>query len=367
MTMTIAETITLSESASADSTGIPKSGTGTSALTIPDTEASALTIPDTEASSTTTPEPVAGAGKTSALIPRSRAPLNSPSLRYAEEIVRLHERLRWRGLPEAIIGTPLFHHQDNGDGLTTIVVSENQLPDRYLRGIMGFRLAQFLRLGWMDAEIAYQRALFHEPLGEPQPVPTLHTVTLTGAGRIVGYLALVGSADESGLPLDSPNRKLFPAETAHRVELLSGFAGPGLTTHQVFEIKRFVRDLAMPHGPQRDRVPWHLILALGKAASSQPGEIEVVVGDSTEDGALRHLRLLGFDSRVIEGTAPSLPRTELMWPSYEKPKLAKPFAARAPAKFDLKLGIVASALSLPPEPGWQREALRRISRAETTK
>jgi hypothetical protein len=285
---------------------------------------------------------------------------SSSGRRFGEEIVRLHSRMTFRGLPDAIHGEPLVRIAGFGDGLTTIAVRESCLPGRYLRGVMGFRLAQFIHLGWMDADIAYRRGLYHEPLSTSPGPETIHTLTLTAEGRIAGYIGLVGSTDATAMALDAPDRGLFPAEDAHHVELLSGFAAPGRTTHHVYEIKRFVRDRFMARGPLADRVPWHLMLALGRVRDALGDDIQLICGDSRENGALRHLRLVGFDPLVIDDTRPSLPRDQLMWPSYEQAQLAKPFAAEIPADIEEVMHAIEGGLRLPCEAGWQRAAIGRF-------
>jgi hypothetical protein len=279
--------------------------------------------------------------------------------RYVADIVRLHDRLSWKGLPEAVVGEPLMRLDGYGDGLTTLTVREGQLPERYLKGVLGFRLSQSLQLGWMDPALVRQRTMFHEPVPPSTGPETIHTVTLDDRGRLVGYLALVGSDDPSPLPLDDPARSRFPAESAHDVDLLSTYAEPGLTTHHVYEIKRFVRARGMARGLQRDRVPWHLVLAVARMNLATGGQIRVVVGDSTESGALRHLRLVGFDLTVVEDTRPRLPRTELMWPSYEKAELAKPWAGRV---HDLTgyLEAIEAGLTSDPDGDWQGHGAARI-------
>ena len=287
----------------------------------------------------------------------ARGSASSAGRRFGEEIVRLHGRLTFRSLPSAIEGAPIVRLDGYGDGLTTIAVRESQLPSRYLRGVMGFRLAQFLHMGWMDPEIAYRRGLYHEPLTTSTGPETIHTLTLTAEGRIAGYIALVGSSDARPLALDAPDRGRFPAEDAHDVELLASFAAPGRTTHDVYEIKRFVRDRFMERGPVSERVSWHLMLALGRCALALGDEIQVVCGDSRENGALRHLRLVGFDPLVIDDTRPSLPRDQLMWPSYEQEQLAKPFAGVVPRDLDATMDALEGALELECRPGWQRAAI----------
>jgi hypothetical protein len=259
--------------------------------------------------------------------------------RFTDDIVKLNGRLSFRGLPDAIHGTPLYYVDDMGDGLITMSVRDDQIPIRYMNGILGFRLAQYLRLGLIDNELVYKGAMYHEPRSKAlKAVQNLHTITLDGrTGRILGYVGLVCSLDPTPMPLDSPQRSRFPTEVAHHVDVVSRFAAPDLHSHQVYEIKRFVREQQMERGPQRSRVPWHLILGMFKAGVAL-GQVRVVLGDSKENGALRHVRLMGMDPVVIDQTAPSLPRSELMWPSYMQKTLAKPFAARVPEQ----LGVMTA-------------------------
>jgi hypothetical protein len=283
--------------------------------------------------------------------------------RFLADLIQVHADLRYPGLPAAIEGEPLCRLEGYDDGLVTLSVRESQLPERYVRAILGFRLAQFIQTDLMDRSLVYQRALFHEPIPNHVGPDTIHTVTLTESGKLVGYLGLVGSDDPEPLPLDSPGRALFPVEAAHKVELLSRYAAPHLTTHQVWEIKRFIKDRSMEAGMQRDRVPWHLILAIGRVGTALGNDARVIVGDSSEHGALRHLRIIGFDFVVVEDSGPSLPHTELMWPSYLLPKerLAKPFSALIHADLPDYMEVIDSALRDVRDEAWQLKALGRLN------
>ena len=266
--------------------------------------------------------------------------------RYVRELGRTHAARRYPGLAGAVQGEPLCRLDGYGDGLTTVSFRESQLPGPFFRGVLGFRLTQFLQLGLMDPDLVYQQGLVHEPVIPSKGPETIHTVTVTDSGQIVGYIGLVGSDDAAPLPLDSAARARFPAEVAHDVDLLASHAASGRTSHNAYEVKRFVRERSMPRGAQSDRVPWHLILAIG-TVGLRLEEIHVVLGDSGERGALRHLRLLGFDLVVVEGTQPRLPRSELMWPSYEFPreKLAKPFVGALPHDLAEYMKAIESGLA----------------------
>jgi hypothetical protein len=284
----------------------------------------------------------------------------APAARFVGAIVDLNRQLRFGRLPDALREVAVATVEGYGDGLVTLAVPQRLIPSRYLTGIFGFRLAQFLRLGMMCPELAHRHGKHHEPIDPAGSVDSVHAVTIGPDGALVGYICLVGSVDPAPLPLDHPARYEFPAEQAHRVRLLDEFARPGRSTHQAYEIKRFVRSWSMEQGPTSDRVPWHLILALSRVVRAMGDGAQVILGDSREDGALRHLRLLGFDPVVIDDTRPQLTRNELMWPSYEQQQVAKPFAAAIPEALTMSMGIIEAALAEPMGAGWQRRAVTRL-------
>ncbi|WP_446039571.1 hypothetical protein [Streptomyces sp. SID1121] len=254
-----------------------------------------------------------------------------PENRFVRDIVHLHSTMDFRDLPQHLSGAPLYHRHDERDDLIILTVTDDQLPLRYLNGIMGFRLVQYLRLGWISPQLVYRRAVFRETVTHPPGVQNIHTISLcTRTGRIRGYISLACTADRLPLPLDHPRRYRFSTETAHRIDLLGQFAAPGLGTHQVFEIKRFVRDLHMPQGRIAERVPWHLLLGLGRTMVDLGDQVRVVFGDAKEHVALRHFRLTGFDLQVPRGTTPNLPESDLMAPIYRQDVVAVPFVAPVP-------------------------------------
>lgn len=284
-----------------------------------------------------------GDGRTRTTVPTSADPAGSRALRYVADIIELHERLSYRQLPDEITGPPLYCAQDTDSALITLTVRDSQIPARYLRGILGFRLAQYLRLSWISADRVYRTAAYHEPLPRPGNMESLHTVTLCSrTGRIRGYVGLSCSSDAVSLPLDSPRRAPFPTEVAHGIDLLGQYARPGLGTHQVFELKRFLRDQSMPLGSQRDRVPWHLMLGIGEAMIQLGDAVRFVLGDAKEHVALRHLRLAGFDLNVVEDTSPSLPASDPLAPIYRQGTLAKPFVAAVPTDLPWYRDVVSA-------------------------
>ncbi|MET8129295.1 hypothetical protein ABZV67_41705 [Streptomyces sp. NPDC005065] len=265
--------------------------------------------------------------------------------RYAADVVRLHAELDFRGLPDHVTGEPLHFRRDERYELTTLTVADDQLPLRYLNGVLGFRLAQYLRLGWMSEQLVYENAMFRDTVDHPDGVQNLHTISLCSrTGRIRGYIGLACTKDPQPLALDAPGRYRFPTENAHDINLASRFAAPGVTTHHAFELKRFVRDAGIPVGKTADAIPWQLLMSLGKSIVVNNDRIKVMLGDAKKHRALRHFRLTGFDVQVETGTSPSLPPTDVMAPIYDQKVVAVPFVAPVPADLDDYMNIIRDSL-----------------------
>jgi hypothetical protein len=257
-------------------------------------------------------------------------------LRFAEEIVRLNDRQSFAGLPGAVDGRPLYVSESRDRDLLTLAVRESQLPRRYVLGIHGFRLAQFLSRGWVCPTLLYRAAAFHEPLRPPHPVDDVHILGLsTTTGKILGYTFLAGSLDAEPLPLDSPARSRLTVEQDHGLDLLGRWAAPSWTTHHVYEAKRQLRAADMPRGVLATRVPWHIMAGMGRsllALGGADGKV-LVAGDAKEGGSFQHLMLMGLAVDIVHGPPPRVPRTDLLWPLFDTDVHAKPFLARLPTTF----------------------------------
>jgi hypothetical protein len=283
--------------------------------------------------------------------------------RYVRDVIALHDRMRYGRLPDQVSGDPVHVHE-SGDGLLTLAVRDSQIPHRYLLGLFGFRLAQYLRLGWVSETIVYRDALFHEPLRPPVGQEDIHIVSLClRTGQIRGYVALAGSRDPCPLPLDAPGRTRLFVENDHKVDLLSGYAAEGWTTHHVYEGKRLLRDQAMPHGDLSARVPWHVLMAMGRVLMALDELLPHVLfaADGKESGILRHLRRMGFRLDVVEGTSPRLPETDLLWPIFVTSRPAKPLTARLGPDFARRMDTISGFLTRPPHSSPIRELLGELS------
>ena len=252
----------------------------------------------------------------------------SRQLRYAQDVVALHDRVTMRHLRREIAGAPLYQ-MTRPDGLSTFAVTTAQLPHRYVLAIQGFRLAQYLQLGWACRDVVYQRRMFCEDADDLHP-EDVHALTVAADGRIVGYVGLKGVDVAADVGLDDPGRRLFPVEDAHGSSLFGELPElRAITVGQVRELKRFVHRRGLADRSLRLRVTLELLLAVGHTLLAQPS-VRLLVGDLEENVALRHLMLAGLDVCVLQGTSPALPDSDVMHLMYVHRKSVKPFAALVP-------------------------------------
>jgi hypothetical protein len=273
---------------------------------------------------------------------------SSTTGRYAADIVAMHDRLSYRRLLQHLPVADLPHLAVRGDGLVTVAARTAQLPHRYLLGLQGFRLAQYLQLGWACQQTLHSSALFCEPLRSLH-ADDVHVLTLDGrGGRILGYVTLTTAGDGESRPLLAPDRALFPVETAHGINLFDRVpAPPGVRTDQVREIKRFVHSRTLTDRAQRLRVTLELLLGMGQALAASEPAVRVLVGDVEEKVALRHLVLAGLDVHLIEDTRPGLSDDDLLHPAYSRRGTVKPFVAHVPEREELlrRIALVETTLS----------------------
>ncbi len=256
-------------------------------------------------------------------------PSEHPSDRYAADVVSLNRDLSFRNLARQ--DPAIFtHFVERGDGLVTLSVPTRHLPHRYLIGLQGFRLAQYLQLGWACSSVAYRQAIFCEPLGVAH-ADDQHIITMSPTGRILGYVSLATNGDEESRDLFDPARAAFPVEEAHGVNIFDHVAPlPGVGTHEVRELKRFVHSRTLTDKTQRLRVTLELLHGLGQAVASSTPAVRTLIGDVEEHVALRHLLMAGLEVQLVEGTAPRLLPDDLLAHAYTERASVKPFVSHLP-------------------------------------
>jgi hypothetical protein len=147
------------------------------------------------------------------------------SQRYAADILALHEGLNFRSLL-AVPAERSVYRAHRSDGVITLGLRTSQLTSRHLSALQGFRLAQYLKLGWICEDLIASRGMFCEPAHGS--ADDLHMVTVSERGDILGYLGLVGTPDPVGTELVDQARSLFPVESAHDINLADLITAPGV-------------------------------------------------------------------------------------------------------------------------------------------
>ncbi|MEU7040702.1 hypothetical protein AB0A77_06535 [Streptomyces varsoviensis] len=253
--------------------------------------------------------------------------------RYIADILRLHSRLSFGGLAGRLHRTDSHvYRAAHGKGVITTAAPTEAIPERYLLGLAGFRLSEYLRAGYASEDIVFDNSLFCEPVqGIHQS--DIHVITTDQeTGRILGYVSLAHSEDHSPRPLDAPDRRLFPCEQAHNLRLLSLLPpSDGLTTHSVREVKRFVQAHSLTDRTLRLRVMLGLLAGISGILCQERHTTRMLIGDVEKHVALRHLVLLGLDVHLLDGTTPRLGLKELMHPMYVTREKVYPFLAHLPS------------------------------------
>lgn len=254
--------------------------------------------------------------------------------RYVSDILGLHDRLSYRGLlRELACGDRVLYQADRGWSLGVVAARTTDIPERYLLGLSGFRLSQYLRAGFASHAVVFGHSLFCEPLHHIAPDDIHVCVMDMTQGRILGYAALAHSQDPQPRRLDAPDRVLFPSEQVHGLRLLDKLGGTGHpepTTHQVREVKRLMHNHSMTDRSLRLRVTLELLAGISAALCHPATDALALVGDVEKHIALRHLVLLGLDVELVEGTEPRIPLSDLMHPRYSDRGNVHPFVARLP-------------------------------------
>ncbi|MEV0279144.1 hypothetical protein AB0I22_22545 [Streptomyces sp. NPDC050610] len=292
-------------------------------------------LPDGPAAPAGTPVPD-GTDTSDGTDVRAEAPAASESgvrRRYIEDILRLHSRLSFGGLAGRLHRTDSYvYRAAHGKGVITTAAPTSAIPERYLLGLAGFRLSEYLRAGYASEDIVFDNSLFCEPV-QGIHESDIHVITTDQeTGRILGYVSLAHSEDHAPRPLDAPDRRLFPCEQAHNLRLLSLLKPyDGLTTHSVREVKRFVQAHSLTDRTMRLRVMLGLLAGISGILCQERHTTRMLIGDVEKHVALRHLVLLGLDVHLLDGTTPRLGLKELMHPMYVTREKVYPFLAHLPS------------------------------------
>ncbi|MFJ8669526.1 hypothetical protein [Streptomyces sp. NPDC093600] len=243
---------------------------------------------------------------------------------YRERVLRDTADIRLPGLDTDLIGEPLFRSV-SPEGLLTVTVRGAQLPSAHLEDVYRFRLAQYLKRGWVNEELAAARQLTGEP-HDAQALRDFHTLVVEAdTGRLRGYGTLACTRDAEGTLLGDDGHLPFVVERDYRMRL-ADHLGPATPAARVWEGKRLVRDYAMERSQAAVSVPWWVYRGWAEGclrALAEGGA--AIVGDGKPNGAIHQLTLLGFRSRTLDIPTQPVDPGDLFAPMWDQHQRSYPF------------------------------------------
>jgi hypothetical protein len=228
--------------------------------------------------------------------------------------------------PNAILSVP------NRSGIGVTALRTSDLTEEQLVELMRFRLAQYLEVNFVEANVVYEQRLEHESLDNVYPNDVHVVAGSVDEGEILCY-ATMKSAPEAppGTTLRTRERPLLPVEKVHgfgvfnRLPIL-----PDLPMQQIRELGRFVKNQRY-HGVEDKSVrgPVEVGVAIFRmVAETLSFELSAVVGDLEESVAKQNLDFFRIPLVVVHGTMPIESEDSWLFPRYLQ-RDVNPFALLA--------------------------------------
>jgi CRP-like cAMP-binding protein len=268
-------------------------------------------------------------------------------------------------MPSADRAGALLHRRRHG--VAVLVLPTRALSTQERLGILRYRLAQYLLLGFFDSSVVEREGMEHEP---PTVVTEDDIHLVAGderSGQILCYATLraVVVADAARLMRDV-ERPLFPVERAFGRAVYQRLTDLGdLPVATVREFGRFVKNQAVDKLDERlIRAAAEVGLALAQVLCGRlRHEVRALVGGLEEHVVKRTFDVLQFPAVTVHGAVPIVSESSYTWPLYVR-RQAFPFAVlctdverAAPARVEQ----LDRALALP-----GRKGLRALLALRTT-
>ncbi|MFF6979675.1 hypothetical protein ACFZAV_18415 [Streptomyces sp. NPDC008343] len=254
------------------------------------------------------------------------APTHAPTATssYRERVLRDTAGIRLPELDSHVDGEPLFRSA-SPEGLLTFTVRGAQLPTTYLDDVYRFRLAQYLKRGWLNEELAAAADLTAEPY-DAHALQDQHTLVVEEeTGRLRGYGTLAHTRSPDHTLLGDDAHLPFVVERDYGLRLADEL-GTTTPANRVWEGKRLMRDHAMDRSQAAVSVPWWVYRGWAEGclrALAEDGA--AIVGDGKPNGAILQLSLLGFRTRTLDVPARAADPTDLFAPMWDQQQRSYPF------------------------------------------
>lgn len=201
-------------------------------------------------------------------------------------------------------------------------------PDQ-LRTLTEFRIAQYVRIGFIDTVRLAELLSTGEPLAASSP-NDVHFLAMDEAGRLLctAVLRAPAGTEVSRARMADRDRPLFPVELAHGWGVFNGLRVlPDLPVARVMELGGFVKaQAAEPLSELAVRAPVEVGVALFRVITGPLAlPVSAIVGDLEPKVAKLNLEFFGIQMVMLQDTAPRVPATSFLEPRYDK-RDVRPFA-----------------------------------------
>jgi hypothetical protein len=206
-------------------------------------------------------------------------------------------------------------------GVAVTALPTSSLAHADVAGLLRFRLAQYLDIGFVDRRVACARRMHAEPESIVAPGDVHVVAGVPGTGEILCYMVVEEPPlAPPGCRVRSPGRALFPVEQVHGTGLYNRLPIlPDLPVAKVREMGRFVRNQHPAVG--RDLVARAVVEACVATFRLMAGpmrmDVDAVIGDLEEAVAKHNLDFLHVPSVVIHGTVPYPRGASHLYPRYQ--------------------------------------------------
>lgn len=204
-----------------------------------------------------------------------------------------------------------LYHLANRHGVSALALRTRHLTMDQLTAILTFRLAQYVHLGYRDAELSYNTGLTHEPLDSVGPDDVHYLAGDAETGRILCYQYVhPASHAPAGTTLATPGRppvsyeEIFGRGIFDRLRIL-----PDLPLERVWDWGRLVKDQQLkPHDELGVRAPAELSVATYRSIIGPLREhVDAFLGGGMEGNSLATMAFCQLSVAVMRGTVPLLP------------------------------------------------------------
>jgi hypothetical protein len=247
-----------------------------------------------------------------------------------------------------------LYHRTDRQGIAVIALPTTALNHQELITIMRFRLAQYLAVGFVDAQQARDLEWDYEPLSgvAPQDVHLIAGSVVTGLILCYAVFRAPGSR-ASDATLHTRERVPFPVEESFGWGVFNHLPNVAdMPLASVRELGRFVKnqvregseDLQIRAPVEIGVAVMHLLLTWAHRQ-----EVRGVVGDIEDEGATRNLEFFRVPFILIDGPTAQVPDTAYLFARYHTRKIVPFFIDTSALSLShvRRLRLIEEALDLP--------------------